>query len=217
MIKLSIQKTIRHCPAIHYVWHLTHIDNLPSIFLRVGGLLSKNYLAKQAASFTDISMPEAQACRERKRVFGIPLHDFVPTYICQRNPMMYVRKSDAKNLVWLKIDVSKLAATQCATTDRNAATADVQFFKGIQPQVLNWEVLQAATWCDKPDGKALRCAELLVRERIPLSAIVSAEVANIHLLNTLEAEFSLFASYNPKAFFAVTSYPQEICYADIRF
>ncbi|MDP5132030.1 MAG: DUF4433 domain-containing protein, partial [Paraglaciecola sp.] len=155
---------VQQVQAIQFVWHLTHVDNLASIFSRAGGLLSKNHLKQQKATFADISMPEAQACREHKSVFNIPLHDFVPTYICQRNPMMYVLRSRASELVWLKIDVSKLNPANCATADRNAAKAQVQFFKGIQPKVLDWTVLNAVRWNDKYNGKALRCAELLVHK-----------------------------------------------------
>ncbi|MDP5132182.1 MAG: hypothetical protein NWQ54_14955, partial [Paraglaciecola sp.] len=69
---------------------------------------------------------------------------------------------------------------------------------------------------DKYNGKALRCAELLVHKQIPVSAIVSAEVANFNLMTELEANFGLFTTHNPEAFFAL-AYPQEISYADICF
>lgn len=202
-------------PAIDFVWHLTHVDNLPSIFLSATGLLSKTYLAEQLGEFEDISLPQAQAFRERAEVFGEPLHNFVPTYICQRNPMMYLRRSEAASLVWLKIDVNKLSVHDCYTADRNAASPRVRFFKGVQANALNWNVIKANYWCDYADGKSLRCAELLVHKRIDCSAIVAVEVANINLLATLKLTLGLSGIYNPAAFFSAASNIPENKYANL--
>lgn len=201
---------------IKFGWHLTHVNNLPSIFNSAAGIISKNALIAQSVDYFDISMAKVQAYREHKQVFGLPLHDFVPSYVCQRNPMMYLRRANAADLVWLKVDTSKLVAEHCYTADRNAATLSVKFFKGIQPQALNWAVLNAACWHDKPDGKAYRCAEILVHNRIPVSAIVAAEVSSFSLMRKLENEYGLLTHFNPDSFFAATSY-QDFTDADICF
>jgi hypothetical protein len=187
--------------TITHVWHLTHVSNLSSIFNSASGLLSKNALQQHSASYYDISMHEVQAWRANRLIDNVPLHNYVPTYVVQRNPMMYRLRNLADQLVWLKIGVNQLPLRHCITADRNAAALKTQFYKGIESECLAWDVLTSPTWNDYPEGKSLRCAEILVRDRIPLAAIVAAEVSNFALVNHIEAEYGLFTSYAPNKFF----------------
>lgn len=187
--------------AITHVWHLTHVKNLPSIFNSASGLLSKNALQQQHVGYQDISMREVQFHRANKTINGIPLHSYVPTYVVQRNPMMYVLRHQADHLVWLKIDVRYLPQHDCITADRNAAASKTQFFWGIQSDRLPWHVLTSPTWHDYAEGKSLRCAEILVPNRIPLAAIVGAEVCNPNLISHIEQEYGLETTYAANRFF----------------
>ncbi len=187
--------------AITHVWHLTHVNNLASIFNNSTGLLSKNALQQQHVDYQDISMREVQCHRAIRTINGIPLHSYVPTYVVQRNPMMYFLQQKADHLVWLKIAVSLLPEQDCLTADRNAAAFKSQFFQGIQSDRLAWHVLTSPTWHDYPEGKSLRCAEILVLNRIPLTAIAGAEVCNPNLISFIEHEYGLETTYAADRFF----------------
>ncbi|EJI84590.1 hypothetical protein AEST_25230 [Alishewanella aestuarii B11] len=187
--------------VLSHVWHLTHVNNLPSVFNSASGLLSKHALQQQLVSYQDISMTEVQTRRARKTIFGIPLHNFVPTFVQQRNPMMSKLRHQARHLVWLKIDVCKLTQQYCITADRNAAADGVKFYEGIAPEFLPWHVLMSSYWNNLTEGSALRSAEILVLNRISPSAIVGAEVCNPNLISHIEQEYGLAAVYAPNKFF----------------
>ena len=202
LIARNIEQINYATTPVSNVWHLSHARNLHSIFISAAGILSKNEINQQRVAFNDISMPQPQSRRANKSVFNIPLHSYVPTCFCQRNPMMYYLKNRANELVWLKVNTLLIDPNHCVTADRNAAANGVQFFSGIAPEHLNWSVLNAEFWHNFTDGSAYRGAELLIKNRVPVSAICGAEVANKRLLGWLESEFGLNAEHNPDAFFA---------------
>ena len=189
---------------LRYSWHLTRVENLSSIFLGAHGILCKNELSKQQVTYDDISLEPAQQRRHAKRVFGRAVHDFVPTFVTQRNPMMYCRRSEHARLVWLKIDLTKVDPKQCVTSRYNVAANCERFAPGVCAAIIDWPVIQATYWKDFQNGSAARGAEVLVHHRIPLKAIVAAEVANPNLLAQLETHYGLAAHMNPAAFFYQT-------------
>lgn len=168
-------------PAVEFVWHLTHLANLPSILLQ--GL--RSHAKMQHAPYHDISDQQVQSRRACKRVLGQVLHDMVPTFFVQRNPMAYRLQSQAEELVWLQIAVTALEPLHCITADGNAACEDTRFYQGVRSDCLPWPVLQASSWCDLPDGRRQRAAELLVKGHIAPRAIVAVEVVNPHIAETI--------------------------------
>lgn len=161
-------------PQVAFVWHLTHVANLPSILLH--GL--RSHAKMQHAPYHDISDQQVQSRRASKRVLGQVLHDMVPTFFVQKNPMAYRLQSQAEELVWLQIAVNALDARHCITADGNAACEDTRFYQGVRSDCLPWPVLQAPSWCDLPDGRRQRAAELLVSQHIAPKAIVALEVVS---------------------------------------
>lgn len=74
--------------GINYLYHMTHIDNLESIFKY--GLLSHNEAHRRGLVKVDISMQAAQEWRKK-------VHNYVPFYFSPRNTMLY--KRDRKSVV----------------------------------------------------------------------------------------------------------------------
>lgn len=98
------------------LYHLTHIDNLPSI--RNLGLLSHNRAHDQAGP-KDIADPEVIARRSGRRdtVFDRPLHDYVPLYFTPTNPMLSARRGIQSELAILCISKGVLLFDGAVFTD----------------------------------------------------------------------------------------------------
>lgn len=190
---------------LEYSWHLTHVDNLASIFLGGHGILCKNELAKQQVNYCNHALDSAQQRRKVKRVNGQMVHDYVPTFVTQRNPMMFCLRGKSDQLVWLKINLSKLNADDCVTSRYNLAANQTRFAAGLRPDILDWRVIQATYWNGFTDGSAARAAEILVRHRVPLKAIAAADVANPALVFLLEDHYGLATQIHPAAFFATNN------------
>lgn len=184
------------------VWHLTAISNLPQILGTGRGLLAKAQLQRLGVGYQDISMQDVQRRRQQRKVFGYSLHQYVPLFFCQQNPMMYCRKTQASELVWLEIVVSALPPQALVTSDGNAACEATLFRGGFQPGFPDRQVLTAPSWHDLPDGKRKRAAELLCLSQVPVQAIRGLQVANVTLQRQV-AGYGLPVSVNPRAFFLV--------------
>lgn len=183
------------------VWHLTAMVNLVQILGLNQGLLAKHELQLRAQSYHDISMEEVQARRQHRQVYNRPLHDYVPLFFKQRNPMMYYLKSEAANLVWLEIDTSLLYRDSLVTADGNAACTDTSFESGLSPALVDWQVMDARSWHDIPGGKRKRAAELLCLSQVPASAIVALHVQGSKQKLDLLG-YGLPVLVNPFAFFS---------------
>ena len=179
-----------------FVWHLTSIRNLATILEL--GLLSHNTVRQRHLLQQDIFYAwRARASTHFKRVLNAPLHDFVPTFWVQRNPMMYKHRALAQELVWVKIAREQLPQNQCVTATQNAATFGAHFILGQHPDKLRWDVLQAGSWADIPNGRAIRCAELLVHGNIPRNAIVGFQVASKSSWNTVSSLVAKYRKFIP--------------------
>ncbi len=71
-----------------YVYHITHVSNLPSIL--AGGLLCDDASAQLKQSPMGIAYASLKARRARKvvPVIGGTLSSYVPFYFCNRSPML---------------------------------------------------------------------------------------------------------------------------------
>lgn len=156
--------------GIDFLYHFTHVDNMPSI--REHGLLSHN-AAHQAGLVTeDISDPDVQELRGDKSVFDRPLHDYVPLYFNPKNPMLYRRRARRDDLVILFLDRELLVQDGVAFSDGNAASGPTNFFNDVSLlDSLDWECIRAEYWNEYQDGTRIRCAEVLVPDVIPFTKI----------------------------------------------
>lgn len=196
-------------PRDWYVWHFTHIDNLPGI-VATGSLWSAN----EVVPSVDVADPGVKA-RRRKQVVqpdaGYPrgrfVSDHVPFYIAAKSPMLYVvarghagYHQGTKPLVFLGVKVGDLVDSGviwCAS-DRNAAAGLVAFSREVDElgSFVDFELLGEKYWnatVDDPDRKTRRSAEVLVLDSLPLS-LVSAVVAESE--TRLEMARSAMAAVN---------------------
>jgi len=162
---------------LHYI---TPIANLPSI-LRLG-ILSHNRAKR--IEHQSVAMNEIQDRRAKVIVpGGRRLHEYVNLYICARNPMMYKRQAQFKELCVLRVSPDVIDLPGVVITDGNASGDYVRFSaapKGLAVVDRDWTF--ADDWRD-PDEiqyfrkKAAKCAEVLVPDQVKADYIIGAYVA----------------------------------------
>ncbi len=80
-----------------YIYHMVHVDNLPSIFHQ-GALLSKEILRQKAIAPRSIAYDSVQDLRDRIFIKDFSkkdyrsLHSYVPFYFATCPPMLYVQR-----------------------------------------------------------------------------------------------------------------------------
>lgn len=158
--------------GIDYLYHITSIDNLSSILFR--GILSHEYIQTHNLGYRDISDYQVQQIRNCKNIKGIPLHQYVPLYFNPRNPMLFARRSVQSQLAILGIDPVILFQPYTVISDGNAAADDTIFYEANIKNLsyLNWGIIRESHWSDQPDGKRIKCAEVLVYPRIAVAKIL---------------------------------------------
>jgi|GEM_PF-576303 len=177
------------------LWHMTHKDNVASILKN--GISSKNKMSK-SGEVVDISNQSVQALRVRNEtIYNRSLHDYAPTYINIRNPMLYVKKDFNNDICLLEISIECLEECEFVFTDGNAASLVTCFFNTAKNvESLPWDVLNADFWTGFVDGKRKRCAEILIHPVIKpnyikrihcYSAATFLEVANSDFKFELES------------------------------
>jgi len=162
---------------LHYI---TPIANVPSILEK--GILSHNQ-AKQV-HHESVAMNEIQDRRAKVTVpGGRKLHEYVNLYICARNPMMYKRQAQFKELCILRVRPHVIDLPGVVITDGNASGDYVRFSaapKGLA--IVDRDLTFADDWRD-PDRiqyfrkKAAKCAEVLVPDKVNPADITGAYVA----------------------------------------
>ncbi len=150
------------------LWHITHRENIPGILKH--GLLCNSSLTKaiESESIFDISDPGVQANREKlDPIYQRKIHDYVPLYINPKNPMMFKKKENLKELCLLEVSLEILNYHTFLLSDGNAASKDTKFFNSLDGvKYLPWAVLNADYWSDFDDGKRKRCSEVLISSKI---------------------------------------------------
>ena len=139
-----------------YLYHMTHIDNLPSI-LRRGLMAHGNNFQKE-----DISNQEVNARRSRKEpIFGKRIHEYVPFYFNPKNAMMYRNRHN--DIVVLAYSTKLLYQEGVIFTDRNASTNSVRFYQHLYNlKRLDWKEIFSTNWYHSTETKQKMMAEVLV-------------------------------------------------------
>nr|MBA2390780.1 DUF4433 domain-containing protein [Geodermatophilaceae bacterium] len=134
-------------PELHYI---TPIANIPSILER--GLLSY----KRATSILrrSVAMQEIQARRAKVVVpGGQRLHEYVNLYIHARNPMLYKRQDQHRELCVLRISTDVLDLPGVVVADQNASSGYARF----EPAPSGLEIIERdmvfAEYWTHPDDK----------------------------------------------------------------
>ena len=162
---------------LHYI---TVIDIVPSILAK--GVLSHRLAEK--VQHRSIAMPEVQDRRSNKKVpGGRMLHEYVNTYICARNPMLYLRRGSHIELCVLRINPAVLDLKGVIVTDRNAASNARFSLSDTGLALIDREQVFAEYWIHPDDDlatynhKKIKCAEVLVPSCIPSKYIFGAYVS----------------------------------------
>ncbi len=150
---------------LHYI---TPISNVPSI-LKEGILCHR---VADRVKHESVAMKEIQAIRAKKTVpGGKPLHYYVNLYFTARNPMLYLRRSQHRNLCVLQINTDVLDLPNVVITDRNASRPTAFFPSPSGLSKLDRDLVYAQSWTDADPiiqwhKKGAKCAEVLVLERL---------------------------------------------------
>ena len=182
------------------LFHITHYKNLPRILDY--GIQSYNESLKQGYRQVDISDPKVQ---ERRNVidpvFNRSLHDYAPTYINPRNPMLYVRRNVCECLAILEISTEVLTHFEFLICDGNAASKATAFYSTINDcHRLPWAVLNGRYWTEFPDGRRKMCSECLIYPWIPRRFIARLHFRSEKYRKSYQ-RFDLSVSCSPQLFF----------------
>lgn len=148
-----------------HLFHMTHINNLESILSE--GLLAKAILKENRLLKEDISDPLVQNRRDRAEpVHKRSIHDYVPFYLCPRNPMLSKKREIQDKVIILGVSAKALMSLSHLFADGNAASCSTEFSQNETVLVGSLDVLRAKYWLDFEDGKRRKCAEVLVHSRV---------------------------------------------------
>lgn len=171
---------------LHYIVPITNLSSI----LRVGIL---SYNRARNVPHQTVACDEIQARRARVTVpGGRKLHDYVNLYFCARNPMMYKRRAQFKELCVLRVKPDVIDLPRVVITNGNASGEYVRFSaapKGLA--IVDRNRTFADDWQD-PDPiqfyqkKAAKCAEVLVPDKVTPDYITGAYVACREARATLE-------------------------------
>lgn len=163
---------------IHYI---TPIDNVASILER--GILSHHLVS--TIPHISVAMSEIQERRSKVVVpGGRKLHHYVNLYFHARNPMMSKRRAEHQSLCVLRVNCEVIDLPGVIITDQNAASNYARF--GAAPAALsmvNRDMVFAEIWKHPGDQimewrhASIKCAEVLVPDRIDSSHVLGAYVS----------------------------------------
>jgi hypothetical protein len=176
------------------IYHITHINNLPSI-LNSGGLIANSRLRRERINYVDIAHESIQDRRARTRVpcgAGGVLHDYVPFYFARRSPMLFtIHKGNVEgynqgqeSVIYLvsTAEAIKAMAKAFAFTDGHGIIGYTQFSDDLENlDIVDWDIMEAKYWnntADDNDRRRRRQAEFLVHRFCPWTLITEIGVIN---------------------------------------
>jgi len=166
---------------IKELYYITPIANIPSILEH--GILSHNLSLK--IDHHSVAMPEIQARRKDKQIPNAgKLHDYANLYFDAHNPMLSKRRNLNNEICTLQINPAILDLPEIIIADQNAASGYVRFYNVTDGLVaLNKDEIFAKSWLhDNPieyyRHSAVKCAEVLVPNKVEPKYILGAYVAN---------------------------------------
>lgn len=160
-------------PSPIYIYHFTHIDNLPSIV--ENGLIADTRLSND--SYVNSGNNEIKERRKNRTIkFGGVVADYVPFYFAPRSPMMYTQQINNKiveqQIIYLIAEVLHIInAYKWCCSDINAAKAMASFYETIEDlkKNISWDIMKSVMWNNTdqfPDRQDRRMAEFLVHDHV---------------------------------------------------
>ena len=170
-------------PANPKIYHIVHVDRLPSI-VADNYLWSDREARERGVSGTEIGMSNIKERRLGNEIESHPgLHvgDCVPFYFCPRSVMLYVinmsnhpqleYRGGQEPIIHLEADLHQTVARADANqrrwvfTSSNAGSGYSEDYSDLsQLKVLNWDAIRAKYWQECREEKQ---AEFLVEDSFP--------------------------------------------------
>lgn len=180
-----------------FFYHFTHLQNLESIVKN--GFLSTNEKERLGISHKDIANGNIQ---ERRHNMNVPIfpggtvHDYVPFYLCTRNPMLLSvitsKNIDQQLMIFFAVGIDKLIDEDTIFTDASANTSiPPNFYTNPQDlDNLDWESITCQKWGVKSDDHRHRkMSEVLIYKKLEISAVDYIIVWNKDIKNKVEEIF----------------------------
>ena len=154
------------------LFHITHIDNLPSIEQR--GLLCRHSIEGWAMSYINMSDPNCQARRTDRVVASshVDLHHYVPLFFNARNPMLWrlwrtmSERGEHDRLAILEISAEPACWGASLVADGIASSHHTRVLPAKDhhsQSCLDWAAIYRADWRDAPrELKRKTMSEVLV-------------------------------------------------------
>lgn len=195
------------------IFHITHVDNLPSI-MEAGRLFCDRDVLDRECVAVRIGYDHIKHRRLHKPVPCYPgtrVGDYVPFYFCPRSVMLYVIKSRAPELRFQsgQTNIIHLVSTIGAAikdakdrpwiySDGNAGAGYTQFYRDLHQmdEVVDWEAVESRDWGD-PAVKEKKQAEFLVHEYLSWSCFHEIGVFNKKVAQHVRRMVESFASHEP--------------------
>lgn len=170
---------------LKYLFHITHIENLP-IIVQTGGLMCDSRKIELVSPPISIAYEDIKDKRTKKQVLCGPggcIADYVPFYFAPQSPMLYTisrgnvpdRRQD--DIVYLVSAIEWVVERNLGYifTDGHPIMAFTSFYDNLDDLAnIDWNVMKAKIWHDTdadPDRKRRRQAEFLVHEFLPWELI----------------------------------------------
>jgi hypothetical protein len=180
--------------AQRYLYHFTHIDNLPNLLKR--GFLANNHKDFPKSSHRSVAAASIQARRAEMAVTCEPggrVHDYVPLYFGCVSPMLLsvinAKNVDQMDILYFEFPISLLNGDNAVFTDASANTvAPPRFFNNPSDLIkLNWTEIDSKKWSSASEKlRHERMAEALVRDNLPITAASRCVVWNDDVKSKVE-------------------------------
>lgn len=193
-----------HINEIQELYFITAIANIPSIM--GNGILSHNRV--QRLPHSSIAEEGVQERRRNKKIPGTNrwLHDYANLYFDAHNPMLSARRHLNDSICVLRIKKDVLSLEGVIVTDQNASKDC--WFKPVKEglALLNKDEIYATFWLhadfyEQTRRKGIKCAEVLVLNRVDSQYIFAAYVANKTALTAFQKISTLPVEINGSLFF----------------
>lgn len=169
-----------------FIYHFTHIDNLPDI-LKSGFLCNTHpdFPKTRCRSIAEQGIQERRAAMEVPCGPGGMVHDYVPLYFGSLSPMLLAvinkKNVDQMDILYFEFSISLLDGDDVVFTDASANTViPPNFYEDPSDlEKLNWDAIDSLKW-SSPDEQTRhqRMAEALVYYCLPLTAAAQVVVWN---------------------------------------
>lgn len=177
-----------------FIYHITHIRNLPNI-IRDGGLWCDQIVSERDLAYVGIAHQHIKERRVVKRVpvsVGGVLADYVPFYFAPRSPMLYsIHRGNVKGYsngqkpilhLVSSAEIIQNANVPFAFTDGHAPMDISQFFDKLEKlNQIDWKIMKETYWADTAedgDRTRRRQAEFLVHQFFPFDLLEFIGVIN---------------------------------------